>query len=195
MRRFWPFGRSTPSEPATPLPRPLDPRNLPSELPPEVAAFIRGPIDGRDDWLDAFLEEPELDNLRTFRTADDLTPLEAGRVRDIVATGAPHQARFNLLLNPQLVPEDIRLDALRAALDDADPYMRIAAAVGLQAPSNTPMTPASWPPTRDALIGRLDDPEPAIRTVRASLSLVGRRLATDRPSAPLRSTTTRPATC
>ena len=163
------------------MPRHLDPRNLPADLPPEVAAFIRGPIDGRVDWFQAFLEEPELDNLRTFRTAEDLTPLEAGRVRDIFATGKPRQARFNLLLNPQLVPEDIRLDALRAALEDADPYMRIAAAVGLQDPSKIPTTPVSWPASRDALIARLDDPEPAIRN-RASVTLAGRAAPGDGPT-------------
>ena len=181
MRRLWPFGRSVPREPAAPNPQPLDPRNLPDDLPPELAAFIRGPIDGREDWFEAFLAESELDDLRTRKSAADLTPHEVGRVREIVATGQPRQARFNLLLNPRLLPDDVRLGVLRASLTDSDPYMRIAAVVGLQDPAAAVIPPREWPAVRDALIGRLDDPEAAIRN-RASATLAGRAGPGDGPA-------------
>jgi hypothetical protein len=181
MRRLWPFGRSVSREPVTPTPRALDPLKLPDDLPPEIAAFIRGPIDGRVDWFDAFLSESELDDLRTHKSAADLTPQEVRRVREIVASGQPRQARFNLLLNPRLLPDDVRLGALRAALTDSDPYMRIAATVGLQDPAAAVIAPPDWPTVRDALIGCLDDPEPAIRN-RTSVTLAGRAVPGDGPA-------------
>lgn len=64
---------------------------------------------------------------------------------------------------------------------NSDPYMRIAAVVGLQDPSAAVIPQSEWPAVRDALIGRLDDPEAAIRN-RASVTLAGRAGPGDGPA-------------
>lgn len=61
--------------------------------PPEVQALfeqsIYGHVEGSTDWLEAFLSEPELDNLATRHIADDLDAEQEARVRAILASGTP----------------------------------------------------------------------------------------------------------
>ena len=152
---------------------------------PEFRAFAEqqlfGHIDGAPDWFAAFLAEPELDNLATRHIAADLDTAQDARVRAVLVSGTPRQARFNLLMHPQLIPTDVRLAALRAAVRQSDdPYMRIAAIVGLQDEAlRVPET--EWPAVRDELLDATRDPRGVIRN-RATVTLTGRLQADDVPA-------------
>lgn len=140
----------------------------PSELRALVEAHAFGHVDHASDWLETFLRCPELDDLGTRHIASDLTPEQERRVREIVTAGEPRQALFNLLMWPQLIPADVRLATACAAMrQERDPYMRIAAAVGLQ---ERKIADADWPAVRDALLGLLRDPRQQIQN-RATIAL------------------------
>lgn len=146
--------------------------NFVPEPPPEVRALFEehvfGQVDRASDWLETFLDCPELDDLGTRHVATDLTPEQERRVREILATGEPRQGLFNLLMWPQLIPADVRLATACAAMrQERDPYMRIAAAVGLQ---ERKIADADWPAVRDALLGLLSDPRRQIQN-RATITL------------------------
>jgi hypothetical protein len=156
-------------------PEPVDP-----ESDPVLDAILRQmtPADQSDDWLEAFLVIDELDDLFTRHGAADLSTGQESRVRAVLRDRAPRQARFNLLMRPGVIPGDARLDALDAGLVDEDPYMRIAAAVGLQ---DLAVADADWPPVRDALIGLVADPIGAIAN-RATVTLAGNARSGDGPA-------------
>lgn len=182
----WPWQR-TRSEARTEGPGPTSGEGPPTlvitpEPPPELRAFVEqrmfGHVDGADDWLEAFLTETELDDLATRHVAADLSPAQEARVRQAVEIGTPRQARFNLLMWPQLIPADIRLSALRSAIrQDSDPYMRIAALAGMQGTS-VKVPAADWPGVRDDLLSALGDPRAAIRN-RATVTLADRLVPND----------------
>ncbi len=63
---------------------------VPEPSPDARAVFehlVFGHIDERSDWFEAFLAEPELDDLVTRHIAGDLSPAQAARVRAILADG------------------------------------------------------------------------------------------------------------
>ena len=149
---------------------------------PALRAFAVGPIDSRDDWFEAFLAQDELDDLRTRHDWRELTPEQTARVRAIVASGQPRQALFNLLLWPQLLPPDVGgrtiVDAIR---QDREPYMRVAAIVGLQHFPAGSIPRESWPGVRDALLSAFPDRRMSIAN-RASVTLHTQARPGDGPS-------------
>lgn len=104
--------------------------------------------------------------------------LASGRLRsdegDLVA--------LVLRMTPQLIPTDVRLAALRAALRQSDdPYMRIAALVGFQERGPVRVPDDEWPAVRDELLDAARDPRAAIRS-RATVTLSGRLRPDDAPA-------------
>ena len=184
----WPWHRHAKSSVRAADQRGSEPRlglRITPEAPPEVRATLEhhvfGHVDEASDWLATFLAEHELDDLGTRHVAGDLTPAQEARVREIVASGRPRQGLFNLLMWPQLIPPDIRLDAVRGAVRQThDPYLRIAAVVGLEGGA-VEVSDSEWPSVRDELLTALGDPRAAIRN-RVTVALSRRLRVSDGPA-------------
>jgi uncharacterized protein DUF7010 len=92
--------------------------------------------------LDALLNATDLDELLRLRhEIPALTPEESDRVAAVIREWRDRQAVSNLLFYPELIPAGIRFEALDRALHSSeDPYVALAASVGLQrvAPDDVP---------------------------------------------------------
>src|SRR5262245_48765771 len=97
---------------------------------PELDDSIPGPTSPQ---LRAFLTTEDLDDLLNARQAiKALDAADTAAVRSVLEQWHPPQAVANLLIHPDLVPEDVRLAALFRGLDDQKtPYLGLAAIVGL----------------------------------------------------------------
>jgi hypothetical protein len=84
--------------------------------------------------LDGFLTAMDLDELLRVRNEiSSLTSEESTRIVSVLRPWNDHQAVANLMFHPDLIPADIRFEALDRALQSKDvPYFTLAATVGLQ---------------------------------------------------------------
>lgn len=84
--------------------------------------------------LEAFLKAEDLDDLlRVRRGISSPTSEESSRIVAVIDEWTDRQAVANLLFYPDLIPADLRFEALDRALHSHDvPYFALAATVGLQ---------------------------------------------------------------
>lgn len=84
--------------------------------------------------LESFLKAGDLDELLHLRgDISRLTPEESSRIASIIHDWTDRQAIANLLFHPDLIPADVRFEALDRALRSNEvPYFVLAASVGLQ---------------------------------------------------------------
>jgi len=84
--------------------------------------------------LDRFLTAIDLDDLlRTRDEISSLTPEETTRIVSVVRDWKDRQAVANLMFHPDLMPRDVRFEAIDRALHSTEvPYFTLAATVGLQ---------------------------------------------------------------
>lgn len=84
--------------------------------------------------LNGFLAATDLDDLlRARNEIAALTSEESTRIVSVLRAWNDHQAVANLLFHPDLIPAEIRFEALDRALHSEDvPYLTLAATVGLQ---------------------------------------------------------------
>jgi hypothetical protein len=84
--------------------------------------------------LDAFLAATDLDDLLRLRQrVSALKPDESSRIVSVIHDWSDRQAVANLLFHPRVMPDAVRFDAIdRALCSSDDPYLVLAATVGLQ---------------------------------------------------------------
>jgi hypothetical protein len=84
--------------------------------------------------LTAFLAAEDLDDVGDARKPiKALDATDTAAIRSVLKQWKPSQAVANLLMNPSLIPQDVRLATLRRALAERrTPYLVLAAVVGFQ---------------------------------------------------------------
>jgi hypothetical protein len=85
--------------------------------------------------IDPFLHSRDLDELLALRQEFAETPPDPeseAEIRAVLDDWADEQAISNLLMHPQLIPEDQRNADVQRGLDDVEnPYVRLAAVIGI----------------------------------------------------------------
>lgn len=131
--------------------------------------------------LREFLVAGDLDELRSaYDEVEPLGPDEQVTVAQVLASWSDVQAVANLLMYPALLEEQSRRDWLLRGLSDEQPYLRLAAAVGVGQ-----VLSSDWSDDDIALLVpallRLVADDGAVTASRAALSLVPLARAADAP--------------
>ena len=133
----------------------------------------RGPqTSGVSAALKRFVAADDLDDL--LKAASELRglgPDDAAVVRRIVENWRPQQAVANLLFHACLIPADVRVAAILRAMNDCDqPYLKLAATVGLASVEPREVAPGDAAIIRGLLL-ELIEADDSILSSRASVSI------------------------
>lgn len=132
--------------------------------------------------LQRFLEAKDLDEL--LRASQALSVLDAddeAEVRAVLDARANTQALANLLFHPHLIPDELRLPTLVAALAaGAHPYFNLAAIVGLQETDAATLDEPTRVQICDLLLDILEGTND-VRAARASITVIRFLAASDGP--------------
>jgi hypothetical protein len=124
------------------------------------------------DALKRFLAADDLDDLlRVASALPGLAPDDAAVVRRIIENWRPQQAVANLLFHPHLVPSDVRVAAILRAMNECgQPYLKLAATVGLASVEPRDIAPGDAAVIRSLLL-KLIEADDSILSSRASVSI------------------------
>ncbi len=124
------------------------------------------------DALARFLAAGDLDDL--LRIASELPALDvndATVVGEVISEWRAHQAVANLLFHPTAIPVEVRTAALLRGLgEDARPYLKLAAIVGLQSTQPSAIAPDDVTLVRERLLQIIAADESVISS-RASVTI------------------------
>jgi hypothetical protein len=129
-----------------------------------------------------FLECTDLDELmRASQALSELDADDVAQVRAVLSARSDRQALANLLFYPYLIPDELRIPTLLAALAPGpQPYFNLAAIVGLQEIDAEALDEPTRVRIRDLLLGIINGTND-VRAARASVTLFQFLSAGDAP--------------